>query len=298
MRIRASSEQENSDYFYYPISVKKFTIMNLCTGGTYLIYWFYKSWIFIQQRDNDTKFIALVLAIFSPITFYPFIKDVNSQLASEKEKPVYFLGILAFFFFIINLSWRLPDPYWVLSVFSFLFVIPVLREINNLNKQFPQIINKNSKFYIKEYLIIIIGSALGILVCLSTFNFLPSSHVILGTEISKNNIKFLRESGLLEDDETIIYFYSDGMLSIEGEGNFFTNHSVVSYENQSGELYGGIAYYKEIDDIKVVYSDSFLDDTIITIIKKDGTRFMLIVPTGEGLDRVFVSNLLKLWKNS
>lgn len=298
MQIRMPNEQKNSDHFYYPISVKKFTIMNLCTGGIYLIFWFYKSWNYIQQRDDNTKFGALVMALLSPIFFYPFIKDVNSQLASEEEKQINFPGILAFSFFIINLTWKSPDPYWLLSVFSFLFVIPVLKQINNLNKQFPQIINKNSKFYKKNYLIIMVGLVLGTFVCLSTFNFIPSTHVIPGSGISNMNKQFLRENGLLEDDETIIYFYSDGIFSIEGEGNFFTNNSVVSYENQSGELYGGIAYYNEIDDIKVEFSNAFLDDTIITIIKKDGTNFMLIVPAEEGLDRVFVSSLLKLWKNS
>lgn len=297
MKIRESNEQKTQYPFYYPVSVKKFLIMNLCTGGLYLIYWFYKSWSYIQKRDNNNKFWALVMAILSAIFFYPFIKDVNTQLLSRNKKPVMAPALLAICFFALNLTWRLPDPLWLPSLFLFICTIPVLKKINNLNRQSIHI-DENSKFSKKNYFAIIFGSLCIIFVGLSTFNFIPSSHAISGAKISSKNLLFLRDNGLLENDETIVYFYSDGLFSIKGEGNFYTSHSVVSYENQSGELYGGLAYYNEIKDIKVEYSNSFLDNTIITITKIDGSSFILIVSTEEQLDKIFTRNLITLWQKN
>jgi len=61
---------------------------------------------------------------------------------------------------------------------------------------------------------------------------------------------------LINDDEQILYFYSDGWFSIKDDGQFISDRYVVSYYNnpEDGELYGGYAAYEEIEELSVEWS--------------------------------------------
>jgi hypothetical protein len=293
MKKQIQDNGTNSQTAYYPVSLAKFITMNLCTSGLYLVYWFYKSWSYIQKRDDRNVFWAFTMAILGAIFFYPLMQDMNSHFTTKNSNRISSPLLLAVVFFMLNITWKLPDPYWLLSIFSFLLVVPVVVKINIANHESTQKA-ENSRFSKKNILIIILGSAITIFSFLSTFNILPSTHVITGEKLSNSNLQFLRQKGLINDNETIIHFYSGSIFSIKNDGNFYTNQSVVSYESLSDKLYSDYAFYSEIEDIKVEYSTSYLEDTEITITKKDGASFILLVSNEEHLDKVFVKGLMIL----
>ena len=39
---------------YYPVSTTKLVVLSILTGGLYEIYWFYKNWKWIKQRDGSS----------------------------------------------------------------------------------------------------------------------------------------------------------------------------------------------------------------------------------------------------
>ena len=53
---------------------------------------------------------------------------------------------------------------------------------------------------------------------------------------------------------------------------------------------------REIENIQINYTSSFLEDTEIIISKIDGNEFSLYI-SGEGQrDKIFVKNLMKYWR--
>jgi len=56
------------------------------------------------------------------------------------------------------------------------------------------------------------------------------------------------------------------------------------------------ATYDQIAEIDVAYSDNWLDDSLITITRTDGSQFFLLVSNAEHKDKTFYQRLLKQWK--
>ena len=104
------------------------------------------------------------------------------------------------------------------------------------------------------------------------------------------HLDYLHEQGLLDEDEGILYFYSAGLWSISEDGNIVTTKGVVAYwtDVESGELFGDYAYYADIADISVAFAESGFEDTQITVVKRDGTEFLMAASAEEERDRIFV----------
>ena len=51
------------------------------------------------------------------------------------------------------------------------------------------------------------------------------------------------------------------------------------------------AAYTEVLEVEVEYSESVLDDTLVTVVTEEGEEFILIVSPEDGRDREFVSEL-------
>jgi hypothetical protein len=55
---------------YDPVSLTKFIVLSLLTGGIYELYWFYKTWRFVRDRDSST-IMPFWRALFSPFRCFP-----------------------------------------------------------------------------------------------------------------------------------------------------------------------------------------------------------------------------------
>jgi hypothetical protein len=64
-------------------------------------------------------------------------------------------------------------------------------------------------------------------------------------ELPDGDYQILRDEGLLEQGETVEYFYSEGILSIKEAGSILTNYRVISYEQNEDET---ITYYSIPND--------------------------------------------------
>ena len=52
----ANDDQSNKrpEARYFPVSPAKFVVLSLLTFGIYGIYWFYKNWRYVRERDDST----------------------------------------------------------------------------------------------------------------------------------------------------------------------------------------------------------------------------------------------------
>ena len=94
----------------------------------------------------------------------------------------------------------------------------------------------------------------------------------------------------------MLYFYSSALFSIRGDGNLFTDQRVISYQEYDGELELNDAVYDAIASIDFEPSDSWLDDSTITITLDDGSWFVLYVSKESNGDKTFYEKLVELWK--
>ncbi len=153
---------------YYTLTPLKLTLLSICTYSIYEIYWFYKNWSIIKEKI-DGNFKAYARAIIAPLTAFSFFKNIERD---AKRKNIYFpykpillwIPYLAFSFL-----YKLPDPYWMICLFSFVPLLMIQKIMIKLNilEGFDGV-TKN-KLGISGIVIIIIGGIILILALLGTF---------------------------------------------------------------------------------------------------------------------------------
>jgi hypothetical protein len=124
---------------------------------------------------------------------------------------------------------------------------------------------------------------------------LPDSAARPAGKIPSRQLRQLQEMGVTREGEKVLFFYSGAFLDIRGDGNLFTDQRVISYYDSGGALTIDEASYDEIAEIGLAASDSWLEDSTITIIKRDGTLFVLYVSNESHGDELFHSKLMEEW---
>ena len=142
-------------------------------------------------------------------------------------------------------------------------------------------------------LIALIGLGLGI-----ESGHVPDSVAQAQHDIPSKTIEALRELGVVDDDERVLFFYSAALLSLENDGNLFTDRRVISYETIDDQLYLSDATWEEVVDLEFHDTDSWLEDSVITIYRSDGESFILIVGNQERGDNRFFRKLRETWQEA
>jgi hypothetical protein len=276
---------------YFPVSKLKFIAMAVLTFGIYEIYWFYRNWAFVRDRDS-VRIRPFWRAVFGPLWLHALIGDINQARGEGGIPKGQAIGLFVGYIVISGL-WRLPDPYWLVSCLSFLPLLPVLWQIAFLNRDCPQALHGNSTWGPRHWVLTATAGPLVLFVFISTLNVIPNTQVVSGSKMWQRDVEFLRSAGLLEENEEILYFYSQDLFDMKNDGNLLTDRKAVSYwqDSESDEFLAEIARYEEIASIDTDYSESFVDDTIITVHRYDGSSFILVVSAEEGRDHLFVDEL-------
>jgi len=125
---------------------------------------------------------------------------------------------------------------------------------------------------------------------------LPDSAAVPGHELTATTLDVLREEGLIEEDERVLFFYSDGFFSVREDGNFFTDRRAVSYWEDGDDFYVESADYHDVESIEFAHDTSLLANSVITVERVDGSQFELIVSNEAGKDEEFFELLERTWR--
>ncbi|MBO9698635.1 MAG: hypothetical protein J7604_00430 [Sporocytophaga sp.] len=142
------------------ISLWRFIFLSVISLGAYEIWWMYKAWRFYQQKDkSDINPVAR--AIFSIFFINSLLGKILSFAKEKGYSENYSSAGLATGFIVINLLSSLPDPFWVISILSFLFLIPAFTAFNfaKLNSNDFQVKEQDS-FNGRQIALIVIGAIL------------------------------------------------------------------------------------------------------------------------------------------
>lgn len=118
---------------YFSVSTTKLVVMTLCTFGLYEAYWFYKNWSLIKKRGAPTIW-PFWRAVFSIIFCAKCFEDIQSAEAKAGLRSSFSAAGMAAGWIITTLLWKLPDPFWLLTNCAVLFLIPVQRAANEINR--------------------------------------------------------------------------------------------------------------------------------------------------------------------
>lgn len=188
---RAADDVLTTDKTPYPyvITIPKLIILSVATFGIYEVYWFYKQWKSFKA-ERDLKVTPWARAIFAGIMSYSLFKEVSKALRSaDKTRSSLEAGGLAIGYFILMSLWKLPDPYWWLSLFSVAPLIPVQNAINQYwdIKYGKKVVASN--FGAWNYIWSIIG---GLVILLAIYGTSSSSSDLSSTTkslVDTNNVK-------------------------------------------------------------------------------------------------------------
>ncbi len=108
----------------YAPATWKFLLLSFGTLGLYLIIWFYRNWVALR-RARQVDLWPVPRAIFSGITAYFCFEQMEDLLAKRmgRRAPQLNGGLMAFLYFILCVTSRLPHPIWMISLLA---PLPVL----------------------------------------------------------------------------------------------------------------------------------------------------------------------------
>ena len=101
---------------------------------------------------------------------------------------------------------------------------------------------------------------------LTTTDYLPSTQVLAGADISVDDLTLLSEKGILLDGEEIEYFYSYGFSSVLEGGSILSDRAVIIYfedEDTNIEIYE--LEFPEIESIEMIEEGGIFSDSMYMI---------------------------------
>jgi hypothetical protein len=117
---------------YFTVGAVKFSLMSLTTLGLYELYWFYRNWTIIRDHQQS-QISPFWRAFFAP--FWTFSMGTHFTREAKVQNmsltlPVVALGVL---YLLLTALWRLPDPYWLVSLLGFIPLLPFESAARRLN---------------------------------------------------------------------------------------------------------------------------------------------------------------------
>jgi hypothetical protein len=157
------------------ISEGKFVFLCFITFGLYEVWWAYKSWRYFKQRErSDINPVArTILGIFFLHSLFERIKKLAN---SKGYKADYNSAALFIAFFILNVLGRLPPPFWLIAIFSFVPLVPPFRALRfaQMNEEVPYPEQEN--FNSRQIVLIVLGLIFWLLVVVGLFSVDPSTY--------------------------------------------------------------------------------------------------------------------------
>ncbi len=290
---RQGSQQTRTQF--YPLSVTKFSLLNIFTFGLYQYYWMYRNFQFLRAQGKD-KIMPLGRAVFLPLfvySFYQRLRDFESPAGDQLPVNNPLAGLLAVLFLGSNIIASINDYGFLLGLLNFVCLLPALQFINQLNAENQDDYQRNSGIRLSHIALMLVCGHLTVFTALGATNFLPSSMVVQGKDLWSRDIRFMHRIGVIKPDEELRYFYSSALFSYADDGNGLTDKRVFSYwkDDHSSNIQKRSAFFDEIASIEESYSKNELDDTVVTIVTKAGDEFYIYLSAVDGGDKKFVEDL-------
>lgn len=126
-----------------------------------------------------------------------------------------------------------------------------------------------------------------------------NNKIVTGDKLSRSDTDLIKSINLLDQDETIIKFYSTHKNSVSG--NFFTKKRLASYwldKHHKEKTSINTAYYEDIMGIDPIRYAGATYSSYIKVIKSDSTEFKVYIDGDTTEMRSFYNDILSLWEEN
>jgi len=144
---------------FFAVPVWKLALMSFVTFGLYEFFWFYQNWqrVRVRERANISPFWR---AFFGVIFCHPCFAKIESYGAGKGVTPGPQILPLTISWIVLCLSWRLPDPFWLLSLFSFAPLLPMQAYVNRINERESPEHDRNAQLTVWNWVGVVVGGGL------------------------------------------------------------------------------------------------------------------------------------------
>ncbi|MGA8884216.1 MAG: hypothetical protein WB445_11540 [Acinetobacter sp.] len=153
------------------LSLNKFIFLSVISFGLYPIWWMFEAWRFFMQKDR-LDIMPAARAVFAFLFLYPLLDEIKDYAEQRGAACDFSPGVQYVGFVILSLLSRLPDPYWLVSVFAFIFLIPAFQALNYAKRSTPGLNIIEARSFSMPQIILIIAGAIFWLLVLAAFIFL------------------------------------------------------------------------------------------------------------------------------
>ncbi len=154
--------------YFFTTSILKLVLMSICTFGLYELYWFYHNWVLIKERTGK-NIMPFWRAFFAPLWAYSCFKHIKTSARENNIQESLSIGSLAVLYFIIEAFSGLPDPLWLISLFSFALIIPVNNAALKVNNKLVTDFKNNEEFSGWNWVALVLGGLFFLLSLISLF---------------------------------------------------------------------------------------------------------------------------------
>jgi hypothetical protein len=139
----------------YIIGVDRFVFLYIVTFGMYGAWWTYKSWTYYKIKDN-LDIMPAARAIFSIFFLNELFHKIQNQ-AKESGYEESFLPELLFIGFIVfNLTGRLPEPYWMISLLGIICLIQPFKALNYAKQHSKAHVVEQESFNQRQMILVVV----------------------------------------------------------------------------------------------------------------------------------------------
>src|SRR5712692_478302 len=117
---------------FFPVATHKFVAMSICSFGLYELYWFYQNWKAIRNTGRNIS--PFWRTFFAPFCAYSLFTDIRARALAEQMPAAWSAGLLAVGYFATQMLWRLPDPWWLISIATFVPMLPAQQAAQRINR--------------------------------------------------------------------------------------------------------------------------------------------------------------------
>lgn len=132
--------------------------------------------------------------------------------------------------------------------------------------------------------VVVVVGCVGVLAYLGIYG--PDTAVYTGNRVPSRFLRTIKSVGALDEDETILFFYSDALTDIRDGFYFVSNKKVAIYIRETDTPLTAIPF-QDIARAELHRSDSFLEDSQITLYLHNGNVHSLPVSNEHDGDRQF-----------
>jgi hypothetical protein len=149
---------------FFPVSILKLTLLSVSTFGLYELYWIYKNWSFVRERENQS-ILPFWRAFFAYLFCYSLFKRIAGSCTEAGIERRLVPGPLAVVWIALWLGGvYLPNPFRLASYLSFVPLLLVQAAVNALNQKVAQDHDPNNRFTRINFVWLIVAGLFSILI--------------------------------------------------------------------------------------------------------------------------------------